>query len=139
MLPVVAGRAATTRQILFYSILLLPISLLPWALGFAGTLYGAVALVSGAILVMLALQLHRSRETNRQAAQRMFVFSISYLFLLFAALLTNNDPMVIHVLIAWCSACQRVRPSRQPATPRPNCMPFHHSHGRRGLICATLH
>ena len=90
MLPVVAGRAATTRQILFYSILLLPISLLPWALGFAGTLYGAVALVSGATLVMLALQLHRSREANRQAAQRVFVFSISYLFLLFAALLTSS-------------------------------------------------
>src|SRR4029077_18867193 len=35
MLPVVAGRAATTRQIVIYSVLLLPVSLLPWGLGFA--------------------------------------------------------------------------------------------------------
>src|SRR6195256_4190743 len=41
MLPVVAGRAETTRQILIYSFVLVPISMLPWALGFAGTIYGA--------------------------------------------------------------------------------------------------
>src|SRR5262249_30825501 len=49
MLPVVAGRAETTRQILIYSILLLPISLLPWVLGFAGAIYGAIAGVCGAV------------------------------------------------------------------------------------------
>src|SRR3954454_10249883 len=43
MLPVVAGRAVTTRQILIYSVVLLPVSLLPWAFGFAGTIYGATA------------------------------------------------------------------------------------------------
>src|ERR1700761_4016730 len=45
MLPVVAGRTATTRQILIYSVLLLPASVLPWALGFAGTIYLATAAV----------------------------------------------------------------------------------------------
>ena len=40
MLPVVAGRAATTRQILIYSVALAPISMLPWVLGFAGAIYG---------------------------------------------------------------------------------------------------
>src|SRR5689334_24646848 len=48
MLPVVAGRAATTRQILIYSSLLFPVSLLPWALGFAGAIYGASVAVCGA-------------------------------------------------------------------------------------------
>src|SRR4029077_8331832 len=91
MLPVVAGRAATTRQILIYSVLLVPVTLLPWAVGFAGTLYGATALVCGAIFIALALRLHMSRPTNRQAAHRLFVFSISYLFLLFAALLMNSS------------------------------------------------
>jgi heme o synthase len=91
MLPVVAGRAATTRQIVIYSFLLVPISLLPWALGFTDTLYGATALFCGAIFAALALRLHRSRPTNRQAAHRLFVFSISYLFLLFAALLMNSS------------------------------------------------
>jgi len=91
MLPVVAGKVATTRQIVIYSFLLVPTSLMPWALGFAGTLYGATALVLGAIFAGLSLRLHRSRLTNRQAAHRLFVFSISYLFLLFAALLINSS------------------------------------------------
>ena len=90
MLPVVAGRAATKLQILIYSVLLVPTSLLPWALGYAGALYGVVALASGAVLLALALQLHRSQQSDRQAAQRLFLFSISYLFLLFAALLSSN-------------------------------------------------
>jgi protoheme IX farnesyltransferase len=90
MLPVVAGRGATTRQILAYSVLLLPISLLPWALGFAGTIYAAVATICGAIFVVLAFRLRRSRETERREASRLFVFSIFYLFLLFAALLADH-------------------------------------------------
>jgi protoheme IX farnesyltransferase len=91
MLPVVAGKAATTRQILIYSALLVPISLLPWALGFAGPIFGVTAFVSGAILVGLAFQLIRSSETDRRAAHRLFVFSISYLFVLFAALLADHS------------------------------------------------
>ena len=90
MLPVVAGRAATTLQILIYSLLLVPISLLPWALGYAGALYGVVALAGGAVFLALALQLRGSQQSDRQAAQRLFLFSISYLFLLFAALLSSN-------------------------------------------------
>jgi protoheme IX farnesyltransferase len=90
MLPVVAGRAATTLQILIYSVLLVPASLLPWALGYAGALYGVVALASGAVFLALALQLRRSQQSDRQAAQRLFLFSISYLFLLFAALLSSS-------------------------------------------------
>ena len=90
MLPVVAGRAETKRQILIYSILLFPISLLPWALGFAGAIYGAVAGVCGTTLVVLALQLGKSTEADRRPAHRLFAFSILYLFMLFAALLANN-------------------------------------------------
>jgi len=90
MLPVVAGVTATARQILIYSILLLPISLLPCALGFAGPLFGTAAATCGAILVALAFQLHGGKGTNRLAAQRLFSFSILYLFALFAALLASN-------------------------------------------------
>ncbi|MEA3106194.1 MAG: heme o synthase [Gammaproteobacteria bacterium] len=90
MLPVVAGKRATTLQILVYSVLLVPTSLLPWALGYAGALYGVVALTCGAIFLALALRLRRSQEGDRQAAQRLFLFSISYLFVLFAALLANS-------------------------------------------------
>jgi heme o synthase len=90
MLPVVAGRAATTRQIAMYSVLLLPISLLPWGLGFAGAIYGLTAAVCGVILVGLAWQLDRSRHADRGAAHRLFGFSILYLFVLFAALLAGT-------------------------------------------------
>jgi heme o synthase len=91
MLPVVAGRGATTRQILVYSVLLVPTSLLPWALGLGGAIYGAAAAICGAILVVLAVQLRRSSRADRRAAHRLFVFSISYLFVLFTALLADHS------------------------------------------------
>jgi heme o synthase len=90
MLPVVAGRSATAKQIFVYSLLLLPVSILPWALGFAGGFYGAVSTVCGAILVVLAAQVRRHHGINQPAAHRLFAFSILYLFLLFAALLAGG-------------------------------------------------
>jgi protoheme IX farnesyltransferase len=90
MLPVVAGRAATTRQILIYSGLLVLASELPWVLGFAGAIYSAIAAICGALFLLLALQLHSSIEADRRTAHRLFVFSISYLFVLFAALLIDH-------------------------------------------------
>jgi protoheme IX farnesyltransferase len=90
MLPVVAGRAATTRLILVYSLLLVPIALLPWALGFAGTIYAATAVICGAIFLVPAFRLRRSSDTDRRDASHLFVFSIFYLSLLFAALLADH-------------------------------------------------
>src|SRR5690242_16831074 len=74
MLPVVAGTAATTRQIIVYSGLLVFASMLPWTLGFTGPIYGAVAAVCGVIFVALVLQLARSGGTDRQDAHRLFAF-----------------------------------------------------------------
>jgi heme o synthase len=91
MLPVVAGKAATTRQILIYSTMLALASALPWALGFAGVLYGVTAAICGALFALLAFELTRSAGTDRRAAHRLFVFSIFYLFLLFAALLVDHS------------------------------------------------
>src|ERR1700684_3845210 len=90
MLPVVAGRAATTRQILIYSVLLALASELPWVLGFAGTVYGAIAVTCGSLFLLLAHRLNRSRSADRRAAQRLFLFSILYLFALFADLLIDH-------------------------------------------------
>jgi len=90
MLPVVAGRAATIRQTLIYCALLAMASALPWVLGFAGPIYGAAAIPCGAVLVVLALQLRRSAEADHSAPRRLFAFSIFYLFVLFAALLTDQ-------------------------------------------------
>ena len=90
MLPVVAGRAATKRQILIYSILLAAASALPWVVGVAGVVYGATATICGGIFVALALKLGRSGEADRRAAHRLFLFSITYLFVLFTALLVDH-------------------------------------------------
>jgi heme o synthase len=103
MLPVVAGRTATTRQILIYSVLLIPISGLPSVLGFAGVIYGATAVICGAIFVALAWRLHLSTATDRVAANRLFAFSIFYLFALFAALLASSGnrpspPLAAHAV-----------------------------------------
>jgi heme o synthase len=91
MLPVVAGRAATTRQILIYSGLLVIASELPVGFGFAGVIYGGTVVICGVLFLVLALQLNRSAAADRRAAHRLFVFSIAYLFLLFASLLVDHD------------------------------------------------
>jgi protoheme IX farnesyltransferase len=89
MLPVVAGADETRRQILLYSIALVCASAAPWWFGHAGAVYAATALVMGALMVMLALRLRSAQDERqaRHAAQRLFGFSILYLFIVFAALL----------------------------------------------------
>jgi protoheme IX farnesyltransferase len=90
MLPVVAGKEATARHILLYSAALVPASLLPLALGFSGAIYAAIAGVCGVMFLKLAFRLWQSRGGDTRAAHRLFIFSISYLFLLFAALLADH-------------------------------------------------
>jgi heme o synthase len=89
-LVTVSGSEETIRQILIYVLLLIPISLLPWLLGFAGPFYVVVAAATDVIMVTLALHLRRNGETHREAANRLFGFSICYLALLFGALLIEK-------------------------------------------------
>ncbi len=92
MLPVVAGEAETRRQILIYSLLLVPVTLLPAALGFAGPLYAGATAALGAGFLWLAFGLWRSRRGAAQdkAAKRLFGYSILYLFLVFSLLLAEK-------------------------------------------------
>jgi heme o synthase len=92
MLPVVAGQTETKRQILLYTCVLVPVSLAPWLLGFAGTVYGGAAMAAGALIAMLAWQLRTADDgrPSEQAARRLFGFSILYLFVLFAVLLVDR-------------------------------------------------
>jgi protoheme IX farnesyltransferase len=92
MLPVIAGHAETRRQIVLYSLVLAPIGASPWLLGYAGPAYGVVAAAAGALMVALAWQLWRAPNgpAGETAAARLFAFSLLYLFLLFAALLTEQ-------------------------------------------------
>jgi protoheme IX farnesyltransferase len=88
MLPVVAGPESTRRHILVYTLLLVLLSLAPVALGFAGPLYGVIALALGAGFLGFALRLWRDRSLR--TAMRTFRFSIVYLFGLFGALVTDH-------------------------------------------------
>jgi protoheme IX farnesyltransferase len=88
MLPVVAGKAETKRQMLIYTVLLVPVALAPTLLGFAGWIYGTAALVLGALFVAAAVAVLRD-DTDR-SAKRMFGFSILYLFALFALLIADG-------------------------------------------------
>ena len=88
MLPVVAGERETRRQIMIYSLLLVPLTLSPWFLGLVGPLYGVGAAVLGAFFLVLAFRIWRG--TGDRAAKHMFAYSILYLFLLFALLLAEH-------------------------------------------------
>jgi protoheme IX farnesyltransferase len=87
MLPVVSGVEETHRQILLYCIILLPVGMAPWLLGYAGAAYGITALAAGAMMIALAW---RVRIARANAERQLFAFSILYLFLLFAVLLVES-------------------------------------------------
>ena len=93
MLPNVAGPVATCRQIVVYSLLLVPASLGPLLIPGVGFFYAAVAVACDAMLLWRAFALYRLREAEesprRKAAMAMFGYSILYTFLLFAALLAQ--------------------------------------------------
>ena len=85
MLPVVRGEAETRWQVLLYTVVLLAWTLLPLvvpALGF-GALYLVAAVILGTAFVGLAERLRR--RADRPSALRVYLFSLTYLAVLFAA------------------------------------------------------
>ncbi len=88
MLPVVAGARATKRQMLLYTLVLWPASLVPWLLGVAGPLYGIAALVLSALFTVFALRV--CRDNGGRAPRMMFGVSLLYLFLIFSLLLVDH-------------------------------------------------
>ncbi len=88
MLPVVAGRRETQKQILLYSLLLAPLGLAPTALGTVGMLYGAAAALLGALFVHAAWRVWRNASDKN--CKRLFGYSILYLFLIFLALVVDR-------------------------------------------------
>jgi protoheme IX farnesyltransferase len=101
MMPVVAGERSTRRQILGYSILLLPIALAPWLIGGTGAVYGIAALLLSLAFAGLSVPvgLRRSEEGDSMAPEkRLFAYSIAYLFALFGALVADRMLAQIGVL-----------------------------------------
>ncbi|GAA4858168.1 heme o synthase [Luteimonas vadosa] len=99
MLPVTHGVTYTRWQILLYTVLLLVVSVLPWAAGMSGVFYLGGALVLGVVFLWHAWKL--LDPPDEFFAMRVFNYSIVYLMALFAFLLVD------HWLLPWL----------QPATP----------------------
>jgi protoheme IX farnesyltransferase len=117
MMPVVAGAASTRRQILAYSLVLLPFALAPAATGLGGPAYLATAVLGGLVFLLLAVRLARSQageaagertddglygvRAGAKDARNLFAFSILYLTLLFATLLGEHLAGVKPLDLAW--------------------------------------
>jgi protoheme IX farnesyltransferase len=93
MLPVVAGARETRRQILFYTIILVPLTLVPYLIGFSGWLYGVTAGMLGLVFLERVYRVMTDRQdaqgnslTGDVPAKAAFKYSILYLFALFGAL-----------------------------------------------------
>jgi protoheme IX farnesyltransferase len=92
MLPNVAGEQATKVQILLYSVILVATTFVPCFIGMSGWLYGAVAAVTGASFLYLSWRLYRSCDalSMKKIARSLFTYSLSYLFVIFLALMVDH-------------------------------------------------
>lgn len=88
MLPVTHGVQYTRWQILFYTVLLVAVTVLPWATGMSGLFYLGGALVLGAVFLGYAWKL--MDPPDELYAMKVFGYSIVYLMALFAFLLVDH-------------------------------------------------
>ena len=95
MMPNVAGERHTKLQMLVYSVLLAVFAILPWPLGFAGPVYGAAAILLGLNFVRHAIAVWQMADGDATMvpAKKMFGFSLTYLFALFAVLFVETLAM----------------------------------------------
>jgi protoheme IX farnesyltransferase len=92
MLPNVAGEASTRRQIFAYALLLAPVGVAPWLLGYASVAYGVAAALLGAGFVWYAWKVLRMPDSDRvmRPAKALFGYSLLYLFAIFAVYLADS-------------------------------------------------
>jgi heme o synthase len=99
MLPNVKGEPATKLQILLYSLVLVATSLVPGFIGLSGWIYTTVAALTGLSFIWLAARLHLTRDaaSMKKVARSLFTYSLSYLFVIFLALITDH----VGHLLGW--------------------------------------
>ena len=89
MAPLVWGEQETKRQMLWYTLILLPLTLLPYAFGALGPVYLVSAAVLGGLFMVDVVRVIRTTEWNKPA-WRLYKFSLLYLALLFAAMVLDR-------------------------------------------------
>ncbi|MFK7839461.1 MAG: heme o synthase [Bdellovibrionales bacterium] len=89
MMTVTAGAKKTKIQMLAYTLLLFPITLSPWFLGFENVSYGIAASILSGLFLISAIRVYKSDENDNtfKDAKIMFGYSVFYLFALFLALM----------------------------------------------------
>jgi protoheme IX farnesyltransferase len=92
MLPNVAGEPATKLQILLYTLILVAVTLVPSFIGMSGWIYTLVATVTGLLFIWLAFRLYRTADAAamKRVARQLFTYSLSYLFVIFLALIVDH-------------------------------------------------
>jgi heme o synthase len=92
MMPNVKGADRTRLEILLYSLVLAPLGVAPYLLGFVSPVYGVLSVVLGATFIVSALRVYRIRTgpAADKNCKKLFGFSILYLFLLFAEILSER-------------------------------------------------
>jgi protoheme IX farnesyltransferase len=88
MLPVTHGEKFTLLNILLYTLILLAASILPYVYGMSGIFYLVSAIILSGIFIYYAIRLYQNYSD--QLARKTFKYSISYLALLFAAILIDH-------------------------------------------------
>jgi heme o synthase len=98
MMPNAKGEKRTRLEMLVYTIILAPFGVVPALLGHASLIYGALAAISGAFMLKLAIKVWRApdAEAADRDCKKLFGYSILYLFLLFGVIVIEN--MVLTVL-----------------------------------------
>lgn len=93
MLPAVFGNKVTSQEILYYTLVLIPATLvLVYPLGVMGALYGTIALILGIIFVKKSWELIQQPE-DYQTARSLFKYSIVYMMLLCAGMMVDSLPI----------------------------------------------
>ncbi len=87
MMPVVRGERETRKQILLYSGLLYAVTQLPFCAGGFGGIYLACSVGLGAVFIFGAVRLYR--RADRRSALWLYLYSLAYLALLFAAMVAD--------------------------------------------------
>jgi heme o synthase len=87
MMPVVRGERETRRQIVLYTLLLYAVTQLPFCAGALGGVYLAASMVLGLLFIGGAVRLYR--RPDRRTALRLYLFSMTYLALLFGAMVAD--------------------------------------------------
>ena len=91
MLPVVAGERNTKLQMMYYTALLVPITLMPVAFGMSGLIYGITATALGVGFAFHAWRVWRdSAPDGGNTARPMLFYTLIYLFLIFVGLLADR-------------------------------------------------